>query len=132
MAALAMRPRLPAAPAPARCSLQPPAAACCCSRSLLLMRAAARGLLLRVLMPACCLPHAVAACRVLCLLLPTSQRAARCAQPRRRPHRAPSLAGEEVFLVTVQHLEFNISIFDVSNFNILFVQFQYFFYQILN
>ena len=109
MAALAVRPQLPL---PCR-ALQPPAAAYYC-----------------------CLPRVAAAC---CCVLPCGRRllhaACHCrhrnappaaAQPRRRPHRALPLAGEEVCLVTVQHLEFNISTFYASNFNILFVQFQHF------
>ena len=130
MAALAMRPRLqlPALPprrllrAAASCRrrlllpdapcrrllLQPHAAACCCSRSLLLRDARCRGV-----------PHG--GCRVLMRAAHGRCMLHRSAPPAAAQPRAPPLAGEEVFLVTVQHLEFNISTFYAFYFNISFV-----------
>ena len=143
MAALAMRARLllpraacyalqPRATA-AGCCLMRPAAVCCCSPMPPLADAAAACCCVMCAVAACCTgaaargPPCADACRAWPLPA-ASQRTARCCAAAH----APPLAGEEVFLVTVQHLEFNISTFYAFYFNISFVQFQNFYCQMLN
>ena len=122
---LPLRPTATTRCVPRRCALP----ACHCLHAHCLLIAAC----MRAAPPQLAAPAAgYAAAAAHALLHRCRRRPRAAAPPSRRMRSVQSLTGEEAWPVAVQYFESNISTFHTFNFNVSSIQFQYFYYQMLN